>query len=399
MKIAIEHNLESEEASMCNELGQHYMNTIGGKEAEPFIRRSVFLYENLKDSNNYMNSLCKLMHLNLIYEEFAKIDSIAKIIIPIRAGRNWYGTDQSFYRSYANRFLHVGDSLNYYRWALKEKEAAIQMQRVRTENNLNHYRISFETEKLKNNVIESNQATEKKETELGEERNFSNDLIFTLFALGIIFLVVIVLLIRQRKLSKGLKASNARYQMLMTESNHRIKNNLQMIISMMEYASNDVKNSGPEAFKKISSKIQVISVLHKFLYADVHNENVEMALYFNEIVNLHSKMNSNEFEVLQDICPVEIKSERMIYFGLIFNELLANSFEHNKTDEQKVVITVTALSDGFILEYCDNSKHEISNGTGTGSVLIEQLIRRVKGKNYSLDKETGRYKFTFHGSI
>ena len=185
----------------------------------------------------------------------------------------------------------------------------------------------------------------------------------------------------------------------MVESNHRIKNNLQMITSMLEYASQDVEKSGPAALSKISSKIQTVSLLHKFLYNDIHNAFISVPEYFNEIINLYANLALSEFEIIVDICDVKIKSERIVYFGLILNELLANTIEHNVNMEQKIVISILKVNENFELIYTDGSAQKENAKNGTGSILIKQLMKRIKATNITLDKNTGTYKFTFNASI
>ena len=265
------------------------------------------------------------------------------------------------------------------------------------------FQALFETEKFQKQAVGSDLKAIQKEKELQLESNKSKNLLYSLLALLIIFSFVGFIYFRERKLKNQVKQinddlniSNENYQLLMIESNHRIKNNLQMVISMLEYASDDVRETGPVALKRISSKIHTISSLHKHLYSDVHNELVDISVYFNEIINSYKTITSGRINPEKSIEPIRIKSERIVYFGLVFNELIANTIEHSQFTESSIRIEITQIEDGYLFHYSDGSVHDEKSAPGTGSLLITQLIKRVRGKKLEINKSTGTYQFTFH---
>ncbi|MDP5104738.1 MAG: hypothetical protein NWQ31_01045 [Polaribacter sp.] len=189
--------------------------------------------------------------------------------------------------------------------------------------------------------------------------------------------------------------SNKKFELLMIESNHRIKNNLQMILSMVDYSSDNEDEQQTKTLNKISSKIQTVGVLHKHLYADVHNQFVNIDTYFNEIIYLYREMNATNLVIKSSIIPIKIESERIVYFGLILNELLANTVEHHKADVKNVTIEITALKGQFQFLYTDGSPHLNANKVNKGGILLHQLMERIKAVNLTIDTHTGTYKFLF----
>jgi tetratricopeptide (TPR) repeat protein len=122
---------------------------------------------------------------------------------------------------------------------------------------------------------------------------------FVLYGVGIILILVIAFagfvfnrfkVTQKQKLeieetNSELNTANDNYQTLLIESNHRIKNNLQMILSMLELkAINSGKQS--DQLNKITGNIKAISTLHKHLSLDVHNPQVDLVKYLSEIVCL-----------------------------------------------------------------------------------------------------------------
>lgn len=207
--------------------------------------------------------------------------------------------------------------------------------------------------------------------------------------------VVIRLFIKQKKIVANLDISNKNFELLLIKSNHRIKNNLQMILSMVDFSIDEVSTSENKALNNISNKIQIISALNKHLYIDVKSEYVSLPLFFEEISHLYAITKPNVLQVENEIYPLKINGERIIYFGLILNELLANTIEHNLSQIKKIHLTVTKINSYFVFEYCDHSTHLETAENGQGGELLNQLVKRIKGTNYQLDKKTGTYKFHF----
>lgn len=214
--------------------------------------------------------------------------------------------------------------------------------------------------------------------------------------LGVLILIIGFVLFRERKLKRKLAVANDKYHMLIVESNHRIKNNLQMVTSLIKYSQRGLDDNSKSALRDVSGKIDIISTLHKHLYVDVHNENVNLRIYFQEILSLYEDISPVNFQVKNEIDHINIRSERIVYFGLFFNEMLSNSIEHSTSDQLKIHMAVTPLKDAWLFIYNDSSNRASDVAVGTGTLLIEQLINRVDGVNYQFDPATGQYQFEFY---
>jgi two-component sensor histidine kinase len=399
LKIAENNNFESEEAALCNELGFNMIHSRKFKVINKYFERSALLYKKLKDDNNYVNVMSHLLHIKLVQEKFEEADQLIIELLKLTKNKKWYGTKQTLYRTIGNRYLTVGDTINYYKWHIREKDAAGNSLESRSNNEMSYYRVKYDTEKLKNQVTKTTLESEEKTVILKQQKRINNILLVFIIVFLVLTVVVVMLFKKKNKLAKNLKISNDKFQMLMVESNHRIKNNLQMILSMVDYSNDNASKTEKQTLDKISGKIQTIGVLHKHLYTNVHKESVNISLYFNEIIRLYSKMNPKTLEVTPDVFSIEINSERIVYFGLILNELLANTIEHNLSEVKKVTINIKQEENHYVFEYCDYSPHKDIYTEGKGSILLNQLINRVKGTNYQLDKKTGAHKFEFKDVI
>lgn len=393
--LAEKKHFKLEEASLKNELG--YLDFRHGNQTEgiSFLLESVRIFEQHKDTQSYARSMINLLDAYSWRNQRHKIDSITRILTKLLDNKSWYLTQIDFYNIVAKQYQIQGDSLGYWKWNAKAIQANFNQLSSTQSQTMATYRVIRETEKLR-------QESQEKSLELEKQAVKTRQLVIYLAVLLALIIGGATWLLRERKLkrtmdevNRQLIVANEKYHELLVESNHRIKNNLQMIISMVDYSSKDSDKTERTSFAKMSAKIHTISALHKHLYLDVHNERVDMDIYFSEIIALYTEF-SDTFSVEKSFVPVGVKSERIVYFGLIFNEMLANTIEHNRLPKRIVHISVTPCDDHYLFDYHDNAQWTIGDGKGIGNVLIGQLVKRIGGFNYVCDPSRGLYQFEFH---
>lgn len=393
--IAEKEGFEVEEAALKNELGQWLYTRTDPKEAEPHLLRSSQIFKKYEDTANYVNVMGNL--IDCFYDQGRKElgDSLAFYVLDMIASDKWISLRPRIYDLFSEQSRLVGDSLNYYRWEKISLQGKLHYVQTLKEKQLSKLLVMNETQRL----MEEKERAEKR---VQEEEERQRTLFYILAILAVSALVVMALLFRENRLRLELKSTigqlneaNERYQMLMVESNHRIKNNLQMITSMLQFANKDLTKSKEVALSAISNKIHTISALHKHLYLDIHNPKVKLEDYFLDIVSSYLEMDKESLKVHTHFEPLEIKSERIVYFGLVLNELLSNTLEHNKTGLRIVELSITKRNEAYLFSYNDGSKRTKGDTDNTGLLLIKQLIHRVKGRDYQLAEDVYHYQFEF----
>jgi len=395
IELAVANEFRLEEASLKNELGYLISRNGGRALSQPILLESASLYQQHNDTQGYVRAMLNALdNYNWLHQD-SKVDSLSKVLEDLVEGKNWFLTQLDLFNVIARVHQERGDTIGYWEWTSRAHSSHIGQIASVQSGSMAAFRVIYETEKFQNEALQKAAALEKQEAR-------TRELIIYLSLLVVLVLVVLALLLRERRLKRKvdsinlqLNVANEKYHMLLVESNHRIKNNLQMIISMLEYASKDLGDENSVAFQRMSSKIHTISALHKHLYLDVHNERVSMDTYFGEITHLYREFDSVGFSIEKRVDAVSVKSERIVYFGLIFNEMLANTIEHNQSAQKKAFITVRAQGDHFLFDYHDGSSWENTVSSGTGSLLIKQLIQRVGGTNFHFDPSKGLYQFEF----
>jgi two-component sensor histidine kinase len=403
LKLAVKKKYKIEEAQLRNELGLFLMRQNKRVLAMHHLSISSDIFWEAKDTLNYISTNSNVLENYLSAGNDDEFNKLSNQLVSISHNKKWYTAKARVFKMIGMKYLRDTDSLNFYKWMNQADKNYIDYYKAISSDQMKLFEVMYETEKFQNEFSISEFKVQKQSQIIKKEAYRSKYLSAVLLFVFFIFFITGLILIREKKIkskvsriNSELNDSNEKYHLLMIESNHRIKNNLQMVISMLEYAGEDITESGPNALKRISNKIYTISSLHKHLYSDVHNPLVDIQLYFEEIFKLYSDISILPFEINKEIDSVVIKSERLVYFGLILNELLSNSMQHNDLNFLKVNIEVRKIDKKYIFIYCDNSMHEISSMQGVGSTLISQLIKRVGGSTFDLDKSTGKYQFLFN---
>lgn len=390
IEIATKYKFIEEKASLYNELGY----TIGRFNIDSslhYLGLAGKLFKELKDTANYVVVQTNIMRTYVLQNNFSRVNPIVNDLISLTNDDNFKALEVKleFYRTLTFYYQTISDTINFHMWGVKKYKTMSEVLRNSNSYKLNSYRALFETKKYQEEVAQ-------KEQLLKNEEKSKEELVRYFLLLLIIIFIVGLLLFRESKLKIAVNKANERYHMLLVESNHRIKNNLQMIISMLEFSSKDLEDKESLAFKRMSGKIHTISALHKHLYLDVHNEKVALDTYFLDIIDSYQEITNSNFKIVKNLTSVPIQSERIVYFGLIFNELLSNTIEHSNSKDKIVEISVVQINDCYEFIYQDNSSFNSNLLAGTGTNLIEQLVKRIEGRNYKIESETGKYQFEFY---
>lgn len=188
---------------------------------------------------------------------------------------------------------------------------------------------------------------------------------------------------------KTLLKQNEEKAILLKEVHHRVKNNLQVIISLINFQLIKLDNEEVEtALKEIQNRIHSMSLVHQKMYQTSNFKNIKLNNYSCDIIENISKIfNDYSFEYIVDIPDnIVVDIEKAIPTGLIINEIVTNFFKHNKqpTDSiKKFSLKVKEEEDGTKkLIYEDNgngfpNNYKIDESNSLGLQLIHTLSEQL----------------------
>ncbi|MFZ5427067.1 MAG: sensor histidine kinase [Thermodesulfobacteriota bacterium] len=210
------------------------------------------------------------------------------------------------------------------------------------------------------------------------------------------FIGVVEDITARKAAEEALKSSLAEKEVLLREIHHRVKNNLQVISSLLYLQSENVTN--PEAlemFRESRSRITTMALVHEELYRSSDLSGVNIREYVNKLVpRLGAAFGAGRgLEYRVEARDAELVIDQAIPFGLIVNELVTNAVKHAFGGRDCGVITVEAgMVDGVMcLKVSDNGNglpagFDAAATPTLGMQLILQLTKQLRGE---IEIETG----------
>jgi two-component sensor histidine kinase len=180
-------------------------------------------------------------------------------------------------------------------------------------------------------------------------------------------------------------------EVLLKEIHHRVKNNLQVVSSLLSLQSAHVKDAPTrEIFRDSQNRIRSMALVHDRLYRAVDLARIDLGEYARGLAThiLRSYGVVTERIVLNvDADAVLVGVDRAISCGLILNELISNAIKHAFPDERRgaIQIEVRALSErAHLLRVRDDGVGlpidlDFRNTTSLGLQLVNALAKQIHG--------------------
>jgi len=192
--------------------------------------------------------------------------------------------------------------------------------------------------------------------------------------------------------TKDLKVALDEKGLLLKELNHRVKNNMQTIVSLIRLQGDEIEDEKlHDIFLTIQNRINAMSHLHELLYKQDNLSYVKAYEYFDLIIEEIRESYDTNVDIDFDI-NTELKMEQAIYCGLILNELISNSFKYAFENRHgNINISLDKVDNDFQLIVYDDgigyNQNKPSNSLGM--VLVNTLaVQQLKGK-INIDSTNG----------
>jgi PAS domain S-box-containing protein len=196
----------------------------------------------------------------------------------------------------------------------------------------------------------------------------------------------------RRLIQEKMKTSLREKEVLLREIHHRVKNNMQIISSLLRLQSRTVEDEKVvEKFQESQNRIRSMALIHEKLYQTEDLTRINFAQYVRSLtVHLfHTyKVNPNMIKMITEVKDVYLDISMAIPCGLVLNELVSNSLKHAFPDQKKGEIRVKFSKKGQ-----EKNRLIISdNGTGLppevnfhepdtlGLQLVNDLVKQIDGK-------------------
>jgi len=211
----------------------------------------------------------------------------------------------------------------------------------------------------------------------------------------------------RKRADKQIKASLKEKEVLLKEIHHRVKNNLQIISSLLKLQSRHSNNSQTlEMFKESQSRIQTMALIHEKLYQSNDLSKVNFAEYIKNLVaNLFRsyELNLSQIKSVINVEDIFLEIDVAVPCGLMLNELISNSLKYAFPDGRAGEIKIQLYADNaqnLALIVSDNGVGfpkdlDWQNLTSLGLQLVNSLVEQLGG-TVRLERNSGtEFRITF----
>lgn len=194
---------------------------------------------------------------------------------------------------------------------------------------------------------------------------------------------------------------------LLSEVHHRIKNNLQLIISLLTLQKarlTDDTHAG--MLDMLCHRINSIALIHEQLYNSKEFDKVDVGLYSSNLLGKFlSLLSEKNIAIDYEVNNIQLNLDTITPLGLIWSELISNSLKYNQNKEDlKVYFDLVKNEDHYLMHYYDNGQgypngHFSANKAGMGFTIIHSLSRQLFAKSNAYNSNGAHFTLTFKEKI
>jgi two-component system, sensor histidine kinase PdtaS len=171
-------------------------------------------------------------------------------------------------------------------------------------------------------------------------------------------------------------------EVLFHELQHRIKNSLQMILTLLKL---EQRKGDPNGFDRVNEAVRAISLAYDQLQGSQEIKQVKLEEYLGKLCSqiIPSLIGSRPVQVESDIEPVGLDFDKAVILGLIVNELVTNSVKHAFGEDGGIIKVAFHVKEGEGVLVVEDDGQGISTGDqarlGMGSQLLPAMARQLGG--------------------
>jgi two-component system, sensor histidine kinase PdtaS len=254
----------------------------------------------------------------------------------------------------------------------------------------------YNSDKQEQKIKDLNTSKQIGDLKLKESEQASTIYLLIAISAGLLLALVVVALIINRNKNKVLESKNKiieenlkEKEILLMEVHHRVKNNLQMIYSILNMQSKNLPADVADILNENKDRIRSISIVHEKLYRneDISNINInELITDIAENARKSSPFASNtQINVTCDNIKPDL--DTMLSLGIMVNELVTNSFKYafEQNKQNNIQISLRKKENMLFLKVNDNGRgfpvgFTPSASKSFGFKMLQTLCKKLKGQ-------------------
>ena len=178
---------------------------------------------------------------------------------------------------------------------------------------------------------------------------------------------------------------------LLKEIHHRVKNNLQVVASLLSLQSRTIEDpKALDAIEEGRNRVKAMALIHQNLYQEENLIGVNLSEYIEKLTEnlVYSyKVNTEQVHIKRDVAPITLDVDILIPLGLILNELISNSLKYAFPDrnEGEIEVKIAEQEAGLQIQISDNGiglpqGFEPGKTKSMGFKLVQSFVRKMNAQ-------------------
>lgn len=302
--------------------------------------------------------------------------------------------------------LGRGNYKNAYEFFVKYKSYEDSILDETKTKQIAELQTQYETEKKDQTIVELEQKSEIQRLEAETQKS---QIYLSLIGIALLIVIVAALYYRSQLKQKAnqelaaknkeIEKQNSEKELLLKEIHHRVKNNLQIISSLLSMQTRGVHDLKViDAMKESQSRVKTMALIHEKLYQYENLSSINMQEYMKQLSDFLTQTygRNKEIEVIIESEEINLDIDTAVPLGLITNELLSNALKYAFEDSQQGTIKISlnqVRKDSYLLIVSDTGKGldkdlDIGKTSSLGLRLVRTLTRQING-NLSISSDSG----------
>ncbi|TVZ49585.1 sensor histidine kinase [Olleya sp. Hel_I_94] len=294
-----------------------------------------------------------------------------------------------FNQNIQNLYFRLNNIEKAYEYLKQRLELTTKYDEIKKEELLfnleTQYKLADKESQIKINNLE---IINQKKALASNKVNLYIALVLFMFSIAVAVLIAYFLK-RSKKSNKQLQKLSSENEFLLSEANHRINNNLQLVVILITNQLKKASETEKIQLKNILIKVEAISTLHKHLYKNEDKQTIDIANYLKDVkTSFFDVFKENDITTNFDVNSLEIATDQAMYFGLLLTELLINSIKHAfKEQDYKVIDFTLRVNNGLLLFIYSDNGISLANKS-IKPKLVDKICRQLE-MDYNINSDNG----------
>jgi len=372
-------------------LGNLYLEKNQINLADQHLNAGLEISRSLKSPYELVGSLHKTAKLYLKKKQYSRAIRLANEALQIASERKLGNPHFEILQFLSAVYEEQGDyqkSLSLYQEYDEIKSSTLN---ETISKDLSEIETKYETEKKEAEITRLSLEDQLNEARISRQRLA---LIGSIVGLGLLSFLLFRIFGQKEQIeeqnqiiSKSLEEKDT----LLREIHHRVKNNLQVVSSLLRIQSSHTTDEiAIDALKEGQSRVQSMSLIHQDLYQKENLTGIRMQVYLDRLIrNLFDTYNISpeRIKLESDIEDINLDVDTVVPLGLVINELITNALKYAFPNENDGIISLSLseINNQLILLVADNgigmkNSDEILIGDSFGYSLINAFANKLEGE-------------------